>query len=100
MLTLEGLRARIVRLPLLVRIGLVILLLGGLADVVAHVAVAGHAEHLHEHTASQLSAHLIGFVGIFVILLGGVLDGARRTYRRGGGGHSTGPTRPTPSRRH
>jgi hypothetical protein len=71
-----------VSLPLLTRIGLVILILGGLADVAAHLEAAGHAEHFHEHTTSELSAHLIGFVGMVVILLGVVLDGVRRTYRR------------------
>ena len=54
--------------------------LGGLADVAAHLEAAGHIEHLHEHTASELSAHLLGFVGMVVVLLGVVLDGLRRQY--------------------
>jgi hypothetical protein len=57
-----------------------ILAIGGLADVVAHLEVAGHTGHGHEHTASELSAHLIGFVGMVVILLGVVLDGVRQAY--------------------
>lgn len=81
MLTLERARMELISLPLLARVGLVILVLGGLADVVAHLEAASHADHLHEHSASELSAHLIGFVGMVVILLGVVLDGVRRTYR-------------------
>jgi hypothetical protein len=80
-LTLERVRTEFLSLPFLTRIGLLILVLGGLADVVAHLAAAGHAEHVHEHTASELSAHLIGFVGMVAILLGIVLDGACRTRR-------------------
>ena len=79
MLTLERAWHEVFRFPLVTRIGLVILLIGGFADVAAHLDAAGHAEHLHEHTASELSAHLIGFVGMVVILLGVVLDGARRS---------------------
>lgn len=80
MLTLERARDEFLSLPLLVHVGLVILVVGGFADVVAHVEAAGHADHVHEHTASELSAHLIGFVGMVVVLLGVVLDGVRRTY--------------------
>lgn len=93
MLMLERVRTETLSLPLLVRGGLVILVLGGLADVVAHLEVAGHADHLHEHTASELSAHLIGFVGMVAILLGVVLDGVRRTYRGRRGGGSIAPVR-------
>jgi hypothetical protein len=81
MLTLERLGGQLRSLPTLVHAGLAILVLGGLADVVAHLEAAGHADHLHEHTASELSAHLIGFVGMVVILLGVVMDGLRQTYR-------------------
>ena len=80
MLTLERVAAELRALPLLVRIGLVILVIGGFADVVAHLEAAGHADHLHEHTAAEISAHLIGFVGMVVVLLGVVVDGARRTH--------------------
>jgi hypothetical protein len=80
MLALERVRQGFFALPLLTRIGLVILVVGGLADVAAHLEAAGHTEHVHEHTTSELSAHLIGFVGMVVILFGVVLDGVRRTY--------------------
>ena len=68
MLALESAWHEVFSLPLVTRIGLVILVLGGFADVAAHLEAAGHTEHLHEHTTSELSAHLIGFVGMVVIL--------------------------------
>ena len=80
MLTLERVRTELFSLPLLARVGLVILVLGGLADVVAHLEAVDHPGHGHEHAASELSAHLIGFVGMVVILLGVVVDGVRRAY--------------------
>jgi len=82
MLTLERARREALSLPLLTRIGFVILAAGGLADVAAHLEAAGHVGHLDEHTAGELSAHLVAFVGMVVILLGVVVDGARRTLGR------------------
>jgi hypothetical protein len=81
MLTLERTRGELLSLPPLVHAGLVILVLGGLADVVAHLEAAGHADQLGEHTLSELTAHLIGFVGMVVILLGVVVHGLRQTFR-------------------
>lgn len=78
MLALEASLQQLVSLPVITRIGLVIMVLGGLADVAAHLEAAGHTGHQHEHTAAELSAHLIGFVGMVVVLLGIVLDGVRR----------------------
>jgi hypothetical protein len=81
MLTLERLRSGFLTLPILARIGLLIMAFGGFADVTAHLEAAGHADHLHEHTTSELSAHLIGFIGMVAIFIGVVADGARRTLR-------------------
>jgi hypothetical protein len=86
MLTLDSARTEFRSLPLLVHVGLAILLIGGVADIAAHLEVVGHAGDGHEHTASELSAHLIGFVGMVVILLGVVTDGVRQAYL----GHSVG----------
>lgn len=79
MLTLERVRGEFLRLPFLVHVGLAVLVLGGLADVAAHLGAAGHTDDLREPTASELSAHLVGFVGMVVILLGVVIDGVRRS---------------------
>lgn len=97
MLTVERAHAELLNLPLLTRVGLVILVVGGLADVAAHLQAAGHVDHLHEHTATagELSAHLIGFVGMVVILLGVVLDGIQRSYRTRFLGDSIALTRAT-----
>lgn len=98
MLTLERLREEVVSLPLLARMGLLVLVIGGLTDVAAHLEAAGRAADLHEHTTSELSAHLIGFVGMVVILLGVVLDGVRRTYRGRQDGRSIASTSAHPTR--
>ena len=72
--------------PLIVQVGVVALVLSGVADVVLHAitpAVAGH----DVHTPPELAAHFAGMVSMVVILLGVVTDGARRTsYRRRAGG--------------
>ena len=68
--------------PLVVQVGVVALVLSGAADIVLHAItpeVAGH----DVHTPPELAAHFAGMVSMVVILLGVVLDGARRTsYRR------------------
>ncbi|MCI0345982.1 MAG: hypothetical protein L0221_11155 [Chloroflexi bacterium] len=71
--------------PLVVRIGLVVLLLGGLADLVAHFGVAvGEAEpgqpagHAGGHSPDEVAAHVVVFVGMVLILLGVVIDGVKR----------------------
>jgi|RhiMetdeSRZDD1v2_1073273.scaffolds.fasta_scaffold1136852_3 hypothetical protein len=72
--------------PLVVQVGVVALVLSGAADIVLHAItpeVAGH----DVHTPPELAAHFAGMVSMVVILLGVVLDGARRTsYRRQEGG--------------
>ena len=92
MLALERTRVAFIGLPIVVRIGLLLMVLGGLGDVVAHLEAAGHAEPLDGHTASELSAHLLGFTGMVVILLGVVVDGVRRTRPDRSVGNSTTPT--------
>ena len=68
--------------PLVVQVGVVALVLSGAADIVLHAItpeVAGH----DVHTPAEVAAHFAGMVSMVVILLGVVLDGARRTsYRR------------------
>lgn len=79
MLTLERVRTDLSGLPLLTRVGLVVLVLGGFADVVAHLEASIHVGHLHEHTSAEITAHLVAFMGMVLVLLGVVVDGVRRT---------------------
>ena len=78
-------------IPLLVRIGMVVLVFGGFADLTAHVAAFGPADgaanHPGSHTPDEVAAHVVVFVGMVVILLGVVVDGAKRSRlaRRVGG---------------
>ena len=104
MLTIERVGATIRRgtkgvggvgaIPLLARIGLVVLVFGGFADLTAHVAAfgpaagtGGTADHTGGHTPDEVAAHVVVFVGMVVILLGVVVDGAKRSRlaRRVGG---------------
>ena len=104
MLTIETVGATIRRgaksaggfgaIPLLVRIGMAVLVFGGFADLTAHVAAfapTGSADqgtsHTGGHTPDEAAAHVVVFVGMVVILLGVVVDGAKRSRlaRRVGG---------------
>lgn len=91
MLTLESICRELPGLPLLARLGLVVLVLAGFADVLAHLESAGHVGYVHEHTPAEISAHLGAFMGMVLILLGVVDDGVRRTrLGRSAGGTSKG----------
>ena len=84
MLTLEAIRSDLPRLPMLVKVGIVVMVLAGLADVIAHLEVhevVEAANHVHQHTSFEAAAHLAGFVSMVVILVGVVLDGVRRTRK-------------------
>ncbi|HET7168482.1 MAG TPA: hypothetical protein VFI69_04710 [Candidatus Limnocylindrales bacterium] len=82
MFTIERITQEARTLPILSKAGIAVMLLGGLADLMAHLEAAGHDGHLHAHTSAELSAHLIVFVGMVLIYLGVVLDGARRHRAR------------------
>jgi hypothetical protein len=91
MLTIERVRREVRDLPLLVRGGVATLAFSGIADVIAHLEAGDHTGHLHTHTSAELSAHLLGFVSMVVILLGVAIDGARRNRnRRGSAGNTKG----------
>ena len=68
MLTVERTRSLLGRLPLLARLGLAVVVIGGLGDLAAH-ALAGGPNAAHEHTAAELMGHLIAFMGMVLILL-------------------------------
>ena len=59
--------------------GLLVMVIGGLMDVVIHVAPTAH-----DHDAGGVSehlAHLVGIAGMSLVLAGLVLHGARRHRR-------------------
>ena len=71
------------QLPIGSRIGLAVMVLGFAADLVAHLDPA--LDHDHGGvTVPQLSAHLVVFVGMALVLIGVVIDGVRSSRRPGG----------------
>lgn len=82
MLALDRPRRQVPALPLLVRVGVVVLVAGGLWDVAAHLDAASHAAHGHDHTAAEAAAHLTGFAGMVLVQAGVVADGVRRSLAR------------------
>ena len=89
MLALDGIHLR--ALPLVIRLGLVVMLFGGLADLVTHLSFADAAE-AGGHTSAQLSAHAIAFAGMVLVFTGVVWDGVRQSMvrHRGPGRQPTG----------
>ncbi len=81
-------------MPIVSRVGLAVLLLGGLADLAAHLAVFGElAGHDHVFSPAEASAHLVVFAGMAIVLVGVVLDGVRRSRPgRSAGKHNQGGT--------
>ena len=59
--------------------GLVVMAIGGLLDVVIHVALTPHAHDAD--LGSEHLAHLVGIAGMSLVLAGLVLHGARRHRR-------------------
>jgi hypothetical protein len=71
------------QLPLGSRVGFAVMVLGIAADLVAHLDPA--LDHHHGSvTGSELSAHLVVFVGMALVLIGVVVDGVRSGRRSGG----------------
>jgi hypothetical protein len=70
------------QLPLGSKIGFAVMVLGIAADLVAHLDPA-----LDHHdggvTGPELSAHLVVFVGMALVLIGVVVDGLRSGRRSG-----------------
>ena len=69
--------------PIGSQIGLAVMVLGFAADLVAHLDPALDHDH-GGMTGPQLSAHLVVFVGMALVLIGVVVDGIHS--RRGSGG--------------
>jgi hypothetical protein len=74
------------QLPLGSKIGFTVMVLGIAADLVAHLDPA--LDHHHGGvTGPELSAHLVVFVGMALVLIGVVIDGVRSGRRPGGNAH-------------
>ena len=71
------------QLPLGSRIGFAVMVLGMAADVVAHLDPALDSHH-GGVTGPELSAHLVVFFGMALVLIGVVIDGVRSGRRSGG----------------
>ncbi len=70
------------RLPGGSQIGLAVMAFGFAADLLAHLDPA--LDHHHGSvTGPQLSAHLVVFVGMTLVLIGVVVDGVRSGRRAG-----------------
>ena len=67
------------RLPPLMVVGLLVMAIGGVLDLVVHVQPAGHGHHAG--FGSEHVAHIVGIAGMFIVLAGVVLHGARRHRR-------------------
>ena len=70
------------QLPIGSQIGLAVMVLGFVADLIAHLDPALDHDH-GAMTGTQLSAHLVVFVGMTLVLIGVVVDGIRTGRRRG-----------------
>ncbi len=83
MLTLETGRRlpREVRdLPAVSRAGLLLMIAAGAFDVIVHLTAGEHAGH--HGFGPEHAAHLLGVVGMVLVLAGVVTYGARRQLRR------------------
>jgi hypothetical protein len=82
MLTIESVRRRlgeVSELPAVSRAGLLLMVAAGVVDVIVHQASGDHAGH--QGFGPEHAAHLLGVVGMVVVLAGVVIDGARRQLR-------------------
>ena len=69
--------------PIGSQIGLAVMVLGFAADLVAHLDPALDHDH-GAITGPQLSAHLVVFVGMALVLIGVVIYGVRSSRRTAG----------------
>lgn len=83
MLTIENgnrVLLEVAALPALSRVGLLLLVAAGVLDVVVHLAAGEHGGH--HGFGLEHAAHLLGVVGMVLVLAGVVTFGARRQLRR------------------
>jgi hypothetical protein len=72
--------------PLGSRIGFAVMVVGIALDLVAHLGLGVPHEH-GGATGPELSAHLVVFAGMALVLIGVVIDGVRPGRRPGGNVH-------------
>ena len=85
MLSIERVRVvrrELARLPVLARVGLGVIVSGGLLDVAVHLGPVQDHVHPGAHVEEHM-AHLIGVVGMALTWAGVVVDGVRRQLRHG-----------------
>ena len=83
MLTIESMKPlvrEVGALPVLSRLGLLVMFAAGAFDVLVHLTAGEHAGH--HGFGLEHAAHLLGVVGMVLVLTGVVIDGARRQLRR------------------
>lgn len=83
MLTIESMRRPIrdaQSFPLLSRAGLLLMLVAGALDVFVHLVSGDHAAH--HGFGPEHAGHLLGVVGMVLVLSGVMVYGARRQLRR------------------
>jgi hypothetical protein len=78
MLVLEAVWKELRRAPAAVQLGIGILVFGGAADVVTHLSGGAFVAGTTGHAPGELTAHLVGFAGMVVVLAGVLVDGVRR----------------------
>ncbi|MGH2385429.1 MAG: hypothetical protein ACRDGB_10320 [Candidatus Limnocylindria bacterium] len=81
MLTIETVRRLSIELgdlPALTRFGLLLLVFAGVLDVFVHLAAADHVGH----SGIEHLAHVVGIVGMVLVLAGVVAHGVRRHLSR------------------
>jgi hypothetical protein len=83
MLTIESTK-RLARwsgdFPTVSRIGLLLMVAAGAIDVIVHLTAGDHSGH--HAFGPEHAAHLLGVVGMVLVLAGVVIHGARRQLRR------------------
>ncbi len=75
---LRGVRRGLSRLPVLARIGLLVIVVAGPLDVAVHLASGPHAGH----SGVEHLAHLVGIVGMVLVMAGVVMHGTSRQLNR------------------
>lgn len=81
MLMIQKQVGKLDRIPLATRLGLALTVSAGALDVAVHLMTDAHV-HPDEGPSLEHLAHLLGIAGMFVVLAGVVISGARRQFRQ------------------